>query len=139
MDAALYTNHPYGTPVIGWEHEIAQLSRDDALAFYKRYYAPNNAILVVAGDVEPADVLRARARRPTERCRRPGHRKARAAKEPPPVAARHVRIKDPRAGQATFDRDYLVPSYAHREPGEAGRRSTVRAGARLRLDQPALP
>src|SRR5580704_9531742 len=49
--AALYLNHPYGRPVIGWRPEIEKLNREDALAFYKRFYAPNNAILVVAGDV----------------------------------------------------------------------------------------
>ena len=51
MDAALYLNHPYGRPVIGWRHEIEKLDRDDALAFYRRFYTPNNAIVVVAGDV----------------------------------------------------------------------------------------
>ena len=50
--AALYLNHPYGRPVIGWRQEIEKLDREDALAFYKRFYAPNNAILVIAGDVE---------------------------------------------------------------------------------------
>ena len=50
--AALYLNHPYGRPVIGWHQEIEKLDRDDALAFYRRFYAPNNAILVIAGDVE---------------------------------------------------------------------------------------
>src|SRR4051795_13082861 len=54
--AALYLNHPYGRPVIGWRQEIEKLGREDALAFYKRFYAPNNAILVVAGDVEARDV-----------------------------------------------------------------------------------
>ena len=54
--AALYANHPYGIPIIGWEHEIEALNRDDALAYYKRFYAPNNAILIVAGDVEPDEV-----------------------------------------------------------------------------------
>ena len=58
MMAALYPNHPYGIPIIGWEHEIEKLDRDDALAFYKRFYAPNNALLVVAGDVEPDEVKR---------------------------------------------------------------------------------
>ena len=43
--AALYANHPYGIPIIGWEHEIAALNREDALSYYKRFYAPNNAIL----------------------------------------------------------------------------------------------
>src|SRR5262247_356102 len=50
--AALYLNHPYGRPVIGWRQEIEKLDREDALAFYRRFYAPNNAILVIAGDVD---------------------------------------------------------------------------------------
>ena len=54
--AALYLNHPYGRPVIGWHQEIEKLDREDALAFYRRFYAPNNAILVIAGDVEAADI-----------------------------------------------------------------------------------
>src|SRR6478735_7055795 len=56
MMAALYTKHPYGIPIIGWAHEIAALNREDALSYYKRLYAPNNALLVVAGDVEPDEV-----------------------------------------------------------------------------------
>ena len=47
MSAALYQNHPYRIPIIGWMHEMAKLSREDALTFYKRFYAPNNAIVVV--------------------------------------------------------------------------------------------
>ena len=58
MMAALYENHPYGIPIIGWEHEIEALDREDALTYYKRFYAPNNAILIVAGDVEPDEVKR---------------------------------------------------------------------------------
>src|SRR5580692_9637369 len=54
--AALYLNHPYGRPVIGWHHEIEALGREDALAFYKRFYTPNNAVLVIAGDVTGAEV-----------------------------------------------------------------------------------
>src|SRR5438552_5200937 len=56
MEAALYLNHPYGRPIIGWRQEIEGLTREDALAFYKRFYTPNNAILVVAGDVTAAEV-----------------------------------------------------------------------------------
>src|SRR5581483_4097725 len=56
LDAALYLNHPYGRPVIGWRAEIEKLNRDEAIAFYHRYYAPNNAIGVVAGDVDPEQV-----------------------------------------------------------------------------------
>src|SRR3954470_1605019 len=54
--AALYLNHPYGRPVIGWHQEIEKLDREDALAFYKRFYAPNNATLVIAGDVDAKEV-----------------------------------------------------------------------------------
>src|SRR5262245_49715295 len=58
MNAALFYSHPYGVPVIGWEHEMAKLSPEDAMSFYKHFYAPNNAILVVAGDVTPDEVKR---------------------------------------------------------------------------------
>lgn len=54
--ALQYYNHRYGIPIIGWKHEINQLNRADAVAFYETYYAPNNAILIVAGDVDPQDV-----------------------------------------------------------------------------------
>ena len=55
VQATLFTHHPYGIPVIGWGHEIEGLKREDALAYYKRFYTPENAILVVAGDVEPEE------------------------------------------------------------------------------------
>ncbi|MGQ0526517.1 MAG: M16 family metallopeptidase [Alphaproteobacteria bacterium] len=51
MSAALYVNHPYGTPVIGWLHEMKQLTQAYARDFYDHHYGPNNAILVVSGDV----------------------------------------------------------------------------------------
>ena len=56
VDATLYQNHPYRMPVIGWMHEMENLNRTDAVAFYDRYYAPNNAVLVVAGDVDAETV-----------------------------------------------------------------------------------
>ena len=58
--AALYLNHPYGRPVIGWRPEIEKLNREDALAFYRRFYTPNNAVVVIAGDVTADEVARAR-------------------------------------------------------------------------------
>lgn len=51
MHHVLYPNHPYGIPVIGWGQEMAGLTRDDAKGFYDIWYAPNNAILIVSGDV----------------------------------------------------------------------------------------
>ncbi len=55
-NAALYLNHPYRIPTIGWQHEMEGLTKADAMAFYRRWYAPNNAVLVIAGDVTAADV-----------------------------------------------------------------------------------
>ena len=53
MAAGLFVHHPYGIPIIGWMHEIEGPNREHALAYYKRFYTPENAILVVAGDVTP--------------------------------------------------------------------------------------
>ncbi len=120
MDAVLYQNHPYRIPVIGWEHEIAQLSREDALGFYKHYYAPNNAILVVAGDVT-ADEVKALAQNtygklaPVEGITNNRFRPA----EPPVRAPRRLTLEDPRAGQPSLHRYYVVPSYRTAEKGDA--------------------
>src|SRR4051794_5894827 len=57
IEAALFLNHPYGKPVIGWRQEMEHLSREDAVAFYKRFYGPNNAVVVIAGDIEPQQAL----------------------------------------------------------------------------------
>ena len=55
-EAALYLSHPYGRPVIGWPEEIRHIGHVEADDFYRRHYAPNNAILIVAGDVTVDDV-----------------------------------------------------------------------------------
>jgi zinc protease len=57
MDAMLFVNHPYAKPIIGWKNEMEALTWDDAKAFYDRWYGPNNAILVVSGDVTGDQVL----------------------------------------------------------------------------------
>ena len=109
MDAALFLNSPYHRPVIGWEQEIAGLTREDALAFYHRWYAPNNAILVVAGDVDAATVrpLAEKYYGGLERSDLP----ARAlTHEPPSRAARRVTLTDARVGQPSWSRLYLAPS-----------------------------
>ena len=119
MMAALYTNHPYGIPIIGWEHEIRALDREDALSFYRRFYAPNNAILVIAGDVEPEEV-RKLAEETFGKLAPNGAVNGRARpKEPAHFAPVKVTLEDARAGRTTVQRYYLAPSYASAEPGEA--------------------
>ena len=119
MGAALYLAHPYGIPIIGWEHEMRDLSREDALAFYRRFYAPNNAILVVAGDVEPADVIKLAQEiyGPLQPSSAPLVRGR--VSEPEPRAARRVVLKDERIAKETVSRHYLTPSYRTAAPREA--------------------
>ena len=120
MNAALYYSHPYGIPVIGWEHEMAKLSPEDAMSFYKHFYAPNNAILIVAGDVTPDEVKKLAEATYGKIPANPAVTSARARpQDPPPRSARRVEYKDPRAGNASFHRDYVVPSYITAAPGEA--------------------
>jgi zinc protease len=120
MMAELYLNHPYGRPVIGWHHEIEKLNREDALAFYRRFYAPNNATLIVAGDVEPNDV-HAMAERTFGKVAPqpliPAHRVR--PQEPEPAAPRTVTLADPNVRQPELKRYYLVPSAATTSPQES--------------------
>jgi zinc protease len=119
MSAALYVNHPYGTPTIGWPQEIANLNRQDAIEFYERYYTPNNAILIVAGDVE-TDAVMSMAQEIYGKIGRradPGPRMR--PLEPEPLAARRVTYADPRVSTPSITRVYLMPSYRQAEPLEA--------------------
>jgi zinc protease len=56
MEAELHLTHPYARPVIGWEQEIKSIGRAQAIDFYQHHYAPNNAIVMVTGDVTPEEV-----------------------------------------------------------------------------------
>ena len=98
MSAALYLNHPYGVPVIGWRHEIEQLNLADAEVFYARYYAPDNAILVVAGDVTPAAV-RALAETHYGSIQPSGPQPEARPQEPPQLAPRRLEMRDARVRQ----------------------------------------
>ena len=109
-NAAQYLNHRYGVPIIGWRHEMEELDMADALSFYGTYYSPNNAILVVAGDVTPAEVealaktyygvIPANPELPAERTR---------SQEPPQTAERRMIYRDARVAQPYVSRSYLAP------------------------------
>ena len=108
--AALYLNHPYRIPTIGWKHEIETLTTADALAFYRRYYAPNNAILVVVGDVSAAEVRPLAERYYGPIPRGPDIVRARPS-EPPHHATRRVEMKSARVRQPSWSKTWLMPSY----------------------------
>ena len=114
-NAALYLNHRYGVPVIGWRHEMEHLSRADALAFYKQFYAPNNAILVVAGDVDPANVLTLAQKYYGTLPANPALTARARPSEPRQMAERRIIFKDPRVAQPYVSRSYIAPE---RDPGD---------------------
>jgi zinc protease len=118
IDATLYQNHPYRMPVIGWMHEIEKLNRADAIAFYDRYYAPNNAVLVVAGDVE-ADTVRLLAEKTYGKVPRGPDLPPRIRPtEPEQNTRRTVSLSDPRVSRPSFRKAWVVPSYSSAGPGE---------------------
>lgn len=119
MNAALYLSHPYRIPVIGWASEMAGLSREDALRFYNHFYAPNNAILVVAGDVTPQEVKELAEKTYGKIPANSDVKQRMRVHEPPHLAERRLVLKHPRAGNASFHRYYMVPSYSTAEPGKA--------------------
>jgi zinc protease len=107
--AAQFLNHRYGVPIIGWRHEMETLNMEDALSFYEEFYAPNNAILVVSGDVEP-DEVRVLAEKyygvlPANPDLKPRSR----PQEPPQTSARRMVFHDARVAQEYVTRTYLAP------------------------------
>src|SRR5260370_39541632 len=115
VNAAIYLHHPYRIPTIGWEHEMQLLSTQDALDHYRTWYAPNNAVLVIAGDITMAQLkplaeqyygpIPARAVPPRDRLIEPPH----------PATAR-LELPSPRVAQADWTRSYLAPSHTGRQP-----------------------
>jgi zinc protease len=119
VQAALFAHHPYGTPIIGWNHEIETLDREDALTYYNRFYTPENAILVVAGDIEAEDVLRLAQETYGQIPARAEPPRRNRTKEPPHRAHRLVSLSDEKVEQPGHERVFLVPSYKTAAPGEA--------------------
>lgn len=116
--AATYLNHPYRLPIIGWKHEIETLTREDLEAFYEAWYAPNNAVLVVSGDVDAQEVMRLARTYYGPIPRRELPPRIRPS-EPPQRAPREVVLEDPRVEQPSWSRRYLAPSYTSGETEHA--------------------
>ncbi len=119
VNATLFLNHPYGVPIIGWMHEIEQFNRETALEFYREHYGPNNAVLVVAGDVDAAEV-----RTLAEQYYGPLPRNEAIVERVRPVEPRQngertVTLRDDRVGVPSVSMNWLAPSYTTAEPGEA--------------------
>jgi zinc protease len=118
FDAVLFVNHPYGDPIIGWPDELASLSHEDALAFYRDHYRPGNALLVVAGDVSAQEIRDLAEETYGEISDDKGF-VARERPRPQPLRAdRIVELRDPRVAQPSTRIAWLVPSYATAKEGD---------------------
>ena len=107
--AAQYLNHRYGVPIIGWMHEMRTLDMQDALEFYQTYYSPNNAVLVVSGDVTPDEVRRLAEEYYGVIPSNPDLPERLRAEEPPQTAERRLIFRDARVAQPYVRRSYLAP------------------------------
>ncbi|MCG8542738.1 MAG: insulinase family protein [Alphaproteobacteria bacterium] len=110
-NAALYMNHPYRIPTIGWEHEIRAISREDAMDFYRAWYAPNNAILVLSGDITAEQARPLVERHYGKIGARPLPPRRKLA-EPPQSAERQVTLRHRQVRQPSWSRRYIAPSYS---------------------------
>ncbi|WP_442970081.1 M16 family metallopeptidase [Roseibium sp. FZY0029] len=110
LNSITFVNHPYGSPVIGWQSEIEALNKEAAIAFYDRFYTPNNAVVVIAGDVD-VDTVRKLAEETYGKVARraePGERVRPA--EPPLAGERRIAVSDPRVRQESLSQTWIVPS-----------------------------
>jgi zinc protease len=107
--AAQYQNHRYGIPIIGWAHEIATLGMTEVMDFYRAHYGPNNAVLVVAGDVDAAEVLEMARRYYGDIPPNPAITERARTVEPPQRAERRLTYVDPRVSVPYLTRSYLAP------------------------------
>ncbi len=114
MRAAQFLNHRYGVPIIGWRHEMVNMSLDDAVSFYEQHYGPNNAILVVAGDVYPDDVRALAEEYYGVIPPNPAVVERDRPQEPPQLSERRMVFTDDRVAQPYVVRSYLAPE---RDPG----------------------
>jgi zinc protease len=118
MQAALHTTHPYGRPVIGWMAEISTMNRVQALDFYKTHYAPNNATLIIAGDVTPEEVRRLAQEKYGKVERRMLAPRVNVP-APPRLSEARMEFAIPGTRVPQFNRYYRAPSYVGSPKGTA--------------------
>ncbi|HMK69018.1 MAG TPA: pitrilysin family protein [Stellaceae bacterium] len=114
IDAVLFLNSHYRLPTIGWQHEMRGLSADDARSFYQTWYAPNNAVVVISGDVtvERVRELAEKYYGPVPTKAVPEHP---VLTEPPKVASTRLEMTSPRAANPYWSRSYLAPTFIEQE------------------------
>ncbi|MDD9906506.1 MAG: pitrilysin family protein [Rhodospirillaceae bacterium] len=110
--AVMFQNHPYQIPIIGWQHEIEVLTRKDLIDFYKAWYAPNNAILVISGDITVDEVRPLAEKYYGPIPAKPLPERVKWA-EPPLNADLRVVLEHSRVRQPSWSRRFIAPSQMH--------------------------
>ena len=118
MDAVLFLNHPYRLPIIGWQHEMQTYTTQDAIDFYQKHYAPNNAVLVIAGDVTTEEV-KALAEKYYGPIAKKDVVPRQRLQEPEAYAPRRVTLESEFVDQPSVSRSYQAPSYRTAKGNEA--------------------
>ncbi len=118
IEAALHMSHPYGRPVLGWAEEVRRIDKMSAQDFYKHHYAPNNATLIVAGDVTPEQIRVMAQAEFGKVAARPLQPRSEFS-EPPRLTETRMTLVRPDIQVPLFQRIYRVPSYAQASPGQA--------------------
>ncbi len=118
VNALLFRHHPYRLPVIGWQHEMNNLSKQDVIDFHKKWYHPNNAILIVGGDVTAAEV-KSLAEKYYGKIPRASIPARHWNEEPPQRGERRITMHHSQVSQAELSRVYAVPSLGYGKKEQA--------------------
>jgi zinc protease len=114
MRYALLPNSPYGRPAIGWKQEMEQLTTADAVAWYKKWYTPSNATLIVVGDVKPDQVKALAEKYYGSIQSHPVPPRIRPQVAPLGGADRRLTLRDENIHQPAFYRMYVAPNYSEK-------------------------
>ncbi len=110
VEAALFRHHPYGTPIIGWAHEMVKLDEVAAKAFLKQYYTPHNVVLLLVGDIDEAEAktLATTYYGPWKGEKAPARN---WVSEPPRITSEVVTLRHPTVNVREWERTYIAPSF----------------------------
>lgn len=128
VSAAAFTAHPYGWPVVGWMHDLETVTLADVKAYRQTYYAPGNAILVIAGDVTPESLLPRIHKTFGQVPAGPAIPQVTSV-EPPQRGERRVFLKRP-ASLPLYIAGYHVPTFEHDESFALSIAATILGGGR---------
>ncbi len=111
--ATLFRNHPYRFPVIGWKHEMLGLTYEDVMAFYYRFYRPDNAVIVMAGDINMSEAKALAMQHFGEWKAPDGTPKPDRnwVEEPPRETSEYVTLTGEDIAKESWSRMYVAPSF----------------------------